>query len=82
MRIKLYITGALYSSPCATGEIYLQYSYNDPPSLINIVIVVFFVCVAAEQKIIRRDIQLNYYALYSQRILARKRQSIQTRISI
>ena len=64
MRIKLYITGALYSIPCATGEIYLQYSYNDPPSLIDIVIVVF-VCVAAEQKIIRRDIKLNYYALYS-----------------
>lgn len=81
MRIKLYITGAFYSNPCATGEIYLQYSYNDPPSLIDIVIVVF-VRVAAEQKIIRRDIKLYYYALYSQRILARKRQSIQTRISI
>jgi hypothetical protein len=81
MRIKLYIAGTLYSSPCATGEIYLRYSYNDTPSLIDIVIVVL-VRVAPEQKIIRRDIQLNYYALYSQRILARKRQSIQTRISI
>ena len=53
MRIKLYITGALYNSPCATGEIYLQYSYNDTPSPVDIVIVVF-VRVAPEQKIIRR----------------------------
>ena len=56
MRIKLYITGALYSSPCATREIYLQNSYSDTPSLIDIVIVVF-VRVAPEQKIIRRDIK-------------------------